>query len=220
MNKGKWFKKNTVIASIPINWECNYSPKNNLTHIYTYSTPHKGVSAALQDERNKEHLILQPVWRQMEIQLSEPARVPWRYPSQQEQEHSFLKTQRRGKARPDHNPAPRRPAQLPQHPAPAALFPPSSRSPSDGWAVWRRPLTKRSTPPYTTVDFFPQNSWRSVSDPNIRWKMAGVCYDTIVICSMDKQRTYVSRVVNMTSFIGVNLLTEEINTLAALYAYL
>lgn len=47
MNRGKRFLKNRVIASIPICWESNYRPKNNLTQVRTSSTPHKGVTGWL-----------------------------------------------------------------------------------------------------------------------------------------------------------------------------
>lgn len=73
---GRWAgekdSKNRVIASIPISWESNYTPKNNLTPVYVYSTTHKGGMASSSKMKEMRRSILQSNWMHMEI--PEPAR--------------------------------------------------------------------------------------------------------------------------------------------------
>lgn len=68
---GKKNSKNRVIASIPISWESNYAPKNNLTPVHVYSTTHKRGMVSCSEMKEIRHLILQSNWMHMEI--SEPA---------------------------------------------------------------------------------------------------------------------------------------------------
>lgn len=63
MNRGKGFLKNRVIASIPVSWESNYSPKNTLTQVDTYSSTHKGGRVAqskMKETRDSEHFLVPP----------------------------------------------------------------------------------------------------------------------------------------------------------------